>query len=72
MMEASLPRLLRRAGINVRPAGDFMDYHGRRAAHFITVADAVGGMHPDVVTLYDRIHFELAASMAQDGVIAVA
>jgi N-acyl amino acid synthase of PEP-CTERM/exosortase system len=63
MMEASLPRLLRRAGIRVTQAGDFMDYHGRRAAHFITLTEAVEGMHPDVHELYRRIRTHLALTL---------
>lgn len=73
MMEASLPRLLRRAGISVQPAGEFMDYHGRRAPHFITVTEAVAGMHPDVREFYDRIYTDLAtASTSQASKVAVA
>ncbi len=72
MMEASLPRLLRRAGIAVEPAGDFMDYHGRRAPHFVTVEQAVSGMRPEVRQLYDRIHDTLSTSLVISGTAAVA
>lgn len=44
MMEASLPRLLPRTGIDMQPAGNFTEYHGRRAAHFVTLEDAMSGM----------------------------
>ena len=72
MMEASLPRLLRRAGIHVRRAGDFMDYHGRRAPHFITVEEAIAGMSPAVETLYSSIHSTLSKRLACQGTVAVA
>ena len=63
MMEPTLPRLLHRAGITVRPAGDAMDYHGRRAASFITTEEAVTGMRNDVATLYRAIRSRLASSL---------
>lgn len=63
MMEPTLPRLLHRAGIPVRPAGDAMDYHGRRAAYFITTDEAVTGMRNDVATLYRAIRSRLANSL---------
>ncbi|TCO74337.1 PEP-CTERM/exosortase system-associated acyltransferase [Chromatocurvus halotolerans] len=72
MMEASLPRLLRRAGIAVQPAGDFMDYHGRRAPHFVTVEEAVSGMRPEVRQLYERIHDAVSANPVVSGTAAVA
>ncbi|MEE4108581.1 MAG: PEP-CTERM/exosortase system-associated acyltransferase [Halieaceae bacterium] len=63
MMEPTLPRLLHRAGIPVRPAGDPMDYHGRRAAYFITTGEAVAGMRSDVATLYREIRSRLGSSL---------
>ena len=72
MMEASLPRLLRRAGINVRQCGDFMDYHGRRAPHFITLSDAEAGMRPDILGFYTRIHAILSAAAGSRAAVAVA
>ena len=60
MMESNLPRLLRRAGILVQEAGDTVDYHGQRAAYFITTHLAVQNMREDVGLLYESIRESLA------------
>jgi len=60
MMEANLPRLLRRAGILVQQAGDFTDYHGQRAPFFITTDLALENMRDDLHGLYDSLYQRLA------------
>jgi len=72
VMAAPLPRLLRRFGIGVNQAGDFMDHHGRRAPHFITVEEAVAGMHPDVAAFYQSIRATLAEGEERQVFIAAA
>lgn len=70
VMAAPLPRLLRRIGIGVSRAGDFIDYHGRRAPHFITVTDAITGMHPDVSIFYESIRATLSEGEADEVAVA--
>jgi len=55
MMETNLPRLLRQAGILVERSGDTVNYHGERAAYFITVERALQNMRDDLQLLYDAI-----------------
>ena len=65
MMEASLPRLLHQAGVRLRQAGDFTEYHGNRAAFFVTTEEAVNYLRPGLRPLYDTLKDELAeASLA--------
>lgn len=60
MMEANLPRLLRRAGILMQQAGDTMEYHGQRSAYFITTDFALDNMREDLRVMYDAIYGRLA------------
>ena len=60
MMEANLPRLLRRAGILMQQAGDPMEYHGLRSAYFITTDFALDNMRDDLRIMYDAIYGRLA------------
>ena len=62
MMEANLPRLLRRAGINMELAGDAMEYHGQRSAYFVTTDSALNTMRSDLHVMYDAIYGRLAYS----------
>jgi N-acyl amino acid synthase of PEP-CTERM/exosortase system len=62
MMEPFLPRLLIRSGIKAHPAGQEVDYHGARAAYFMSTEEAVAGMNPELLQLYDGIHKNLAAT----------
>lgn len=55
MMEPFLPRLLARAGIQFTRVGENVDYHGVRAAYFITKEKALAGMHPELRELYEMI-----------------
>jgi N-acyl amino acid synthase of PEP-CTERM/exosortase system len=62
MMEANLPRLLRRAGILMQQAGDTTDYHGQRSAHFVATDFALENMREDLYAMYEVIYGRLAAS----------
>ena len=62
MMEANLPRLLRRAGIPVAQAGNAMDYHGERSPYFISTQLTLDNMREDLHGLYDSIYQRLAGS----------
>ncbi len=62
MMEANLPRLLRRAGIMMELAGDAMEYHGQRSAYFVTTDSALNTMRNDLHVMYDAIYGRLAYS----------
>lgn len=64
MMEANLPRLLRRAGILMQQAGDPMEYHGRRSPYFITTDFALDNMRDDLHVMYEAIHARLAFNSA--------
>jgi len=69
MMESNLPRLLRRSGLMVQQAGDYMEYHGQRAPYHLSTELAVENMRDDLRGLYDTIHGRLAASFhAQEDV----
>jgi N-acyl amino acid synthase of PEP-CTERM/exosortase system len=62
MMEPFLPRLLSRSGIVAHPAGSEVDYHGTRAAYFMSNDEAVTGMNPQLRELYYVIHKNLSSS----------
>jgi len=62
MMEPFLPRLLERSGIKVTRAGQDIDYHGIRAAYFITTNYALAGMRPDLRGLYDAVYEQVEQS----------
>jgi N-acyl amino acid synthase of PEP-CTERM/exosortase system len=52
MMEPFLPRLVKRSGIIVHPAGTETDYHGKRAPYFFETQEAVGGMVEEMQEFY--------------------
>jgi N-acyl amino acid synthase of PEP-CTERM/exosortase system len=60
MMESNLPRLLRRSGLLVQQAGDYMEYHGNRAPYYFSTGLALNNMRDDLHLLYDAIHARLA------------
>jgi len=62
MMEPFLPRLLERSGIKVTRAGRDIDYHGIRAAYFITTDYALAGMRADLRGLYDAVYEQVSES----------
>lgn len=61
MMEPFLPRLLKRSGIIFQRAGRDVDYHGVRAPFFSRTETVLEGMRPELRTLYDEIHGQIAA-----------
>ena len=61
MMEPTLPRIMNRVGIVFQKVGNNIDYHGRRAAHFITTDSALEGMKPEYRELYEIIRESIAA-----------
>lgn len=70
MMEVNLARLLRRSGLLVQQAGDFMDYHGIRAPYYLANDSARDNMRGDLHLLYDEIYERLDAKL--DGAARVA
>jgi N-acyl amino acid synthase of PEP-CTERM/exosortase system len=56
MMEPFLPRLLRRSGIVVNPAGTEIDYHGIRAPYHFETHETIGGMVEEMQEFYEVIH----------------
>lgn len=52
MMEPFLPRLLRRSGIIVHPAGSEIQYHGVRAPYFFETRETIAGMDDDLQQFY--------------------
>lgn len=67
MMEPFLPRLLRRSGIVVHPAGTEIEYHGLRAPYFFETAETIAGMAPDLQDFYAIIR----EAFAGEGKLAV-
>ncbi len=61
MMEPFLPRMLKRSGIIFQRAGRDVDYHGVRAPFFSRTEMVLEGMRPELRTLYDEIHGQIAA-----------
>jgi len=69
MMESNLPRLLRRSGLLVQQAGDYMEYHGKRAPYYLTTELAQDNMRDDLHVLYNTIYDRLAVNFkAQEDV----
>ena len=67
MMEPFLPRLLRRSGIIVHPAGQETDYHGIRAPYFFESHATVAGMEPELREFFNAIrrNFTQSSALAQ-------
>jgi N-acyl amino acid synthase of PEP-CTERM/exosortase system len=55
MMEPFLPRILKRSGIVPEAAGVKIDYHGERAAYFITRDKAINSLNDELLMLYKAI-----------------
>ena len=62
MMEPFLPRLLRRSGIIVHPAGEQMEYHGIRAPYYFETHATVAGMTDEMRAFYEAIRADFADS----------
>ena len=65
MMEPFLPRLLRRSGIIVHPAGEEVEYHGVRAPYHFETIETVAGMSDEMREFYETI----LASFSDSGVL---
>ncbi|MEH6571326.1 MAG: PEP-CTERM/exosortase system-associated acyltransferase [Halioglobus sp.] len=65
MMEPFLPRLLRRSGIVVHPAGQEIEYHGVRAPYYFETHATVGGMTDEMREFYEAIRASFANSAFQ-------
>lgn len=65
MMEAFLPRMLKRSGIYFQKVGNAINYHGTRAPHFITTQTAIDGIQCDLdfVHLYEWIYASLSVQL---------
>lgn len=63
MMEMRLARLLQRSGLNFTQVGHPMDYHGIRAAFFITIDQVLSGMKGEMRDMYDFIYRDLEAEV---------
>ena len=61
MMEPFLPRLLKRSGFIFQRVGRDVEYHGRRAPYFNCTEAALKSMRPELRSLYDAIHAQVAA-----------
>jgi len=62
MMESFLPRLLRRSGIVVHPAGREIEYHGIRSPFCFETRATVGAMAEEFKEFYAVIRADFAAS----------
>lgn len=62
MMEPFLPRLLRRSGIIVHPAGTETDYHGVRAPYVFESHETVAGMEPELREFFSVIRKNFSRS----------
>lgn len=62
MMEPFLPRLLKRSGIIVHPAGTETDYHGVRAPYYFEAGATVAGMEAELRDFYHVIHGKFVQS----------
>ena len=63
MMEPFLPRMLQRSGIHFQRAGQDIDYHGKRAAYFVTTQATLAHMYPQLRELYGSIKSSLQESV---------
>lgn len=66
MMEPFLPRMLKRSGILPDAAGEQIDYHGLRAAYFITTRGAIDSLNPELRMLYEAIKSEMVSQDLSD------
>ena len=62
MMEPFLPRLLRRSGMIVQPAGKEIEYHGARSPYYFETGEIVGGMAEELQEFYAAILADFSAS----------
>lgn len=60
MMEPRLARHLKRYGIQFQQAGQVMDYHGQRAAYYLSREELFEGLHPDLEQLLQFVQANLS------------
>ena len=72
MMEPFLPRLLNRVGIRFQQMGEVIDYHGHRAAYFITTDSALEGMKPELRDLYRTVRDDVSPGAGAAGGLRIA
>lgn len=65
MVEKWLTRLLKRLGLEFVQIGEFIDYHGPRAAHYLTAEQMLQGMKGDLKEIYAFVYESLAAEIAK-------
>ena len=61
MVENWLARLLRRVGLGFTQVGRVIDYHGPRAAYYITAEEMVNGMKGELREIYGFVHGSLTS-----------
>jgi N-acyl amino acid synthase of PEP-CTERM/exosortase system len=61
MMEPFLPRLLRRSGMIVHPAGSEIEYHGARSPYYFETRELVSGMAEEFQEFYAAICAQFSA-----------
>lgn len=73
MMEPFLPRLLRRSGMIVQPAGREIEYHGARSPYYFETGEIVSGMAEELQEFYAAIcaDFSSFRSHSRGDVLAV-
>jgi N-acyl amino acid synthase of PEP-CTERM/exosortase system len=62
MMEPFLPRLLKRSGLAVQPAGTEIEYHGTRSPYYFETREAMSGMAEELKEFYAVICADFSAS----------
>lgn len=62
MMEPFLPRLLRRSGLIVQPAGREIEYHGARSPYYFETSEIVRGMAEELQEFYAVICADFTAT----------
>lgn len=62
MMEPFLPRLLKRSGFVVHPAGSEIEYHGNRSPFYFDTREEYGVMADELKEFYTTIRADFAAS----------
>lgn len=67
MMEPFLPRLLRRSGIVVHPAGQKIEYHGTRAPYYFETHATIAGMADEMQAFYRAIRSNFESSGLVNG-----
>ncbi len=71
MMEPFLPRLLKRSGLVVHPAGREIEYHGARSPYYFDTREIITGMADELQEFYAVICADFSASSLQSAGDAV-